>query len=123
MDKTFQYDFKTGDFVMENGSPKELEGTQALKAWIEKCLRTPLNRYLLYKNYTYGAYIEDLVIGNTYGQGFTDAELRREIENALLQNSDIKAVTNISISREHSKMYIDIKLQTTYGEEEYTYDA
>lgn len=123
MNDTFKYDFSAGDFVLENGTPVVISGRDALKAWIEKCLRTPLNRYLIYKNKTYGANIEDLVIGNSYGAGFTAAELKREIENALLQNSDITAVTACDISRSGDLLNIDIVLDTVYGKEVYSYDS
>ena len=59
MKRTFQFDFKAGEFVMKNGVPIEVNGQEALKLWIEKCLRTQLGRYKIYENKIYGANIED----------------------------------------------------------------
>ena len=69
MKNTFDFDFKNGEFRMKNGNPVVLTGIDALKLWIEKTIRTQLNRYSIYKNRQYGANIEDLVIGKTYGMG------------------------------------------------------
>lgn len=122
MSVTFKYDFKNGDFVLSNGSPQKAEGKEALQVWIEKCLRTPANRYLIYKNQTYGANIEDLTIGKSYGRGFVESELKREIKNSLLLNDEITDVTDVKVSRERDKLYIDISIDTIYGTEVYTYD-
>ena len=123
MKDTFLYDFRTGEFVMSGGSPMTATGRDALRVWIEKCLRTPYARYQIYRNKLYGANIEDLVIGKSYGYGFTAAELKREIESALLRNPDITAVTAVELTNAKDKLRIDITLETVYGEEVYTYDA
>ena len=49
MKNTFDFDFKNGEFRMENGNPVVLSGIDALKMWIKKYLRTQLNRYSIYK--------------------------------------------------------------------------
>lgn len=123
MKNTLKFDFKQGEFVMENGDAVTVSGLDALRMWTEKCLRTQFGRYRLYKDNPYGANIEDLVIGRAYGSGFTAAELKREIETALLRNEDITAVTGIELSRERDTLSVDISLETVYGEESYTYDA
>ena len=85
MKKTFDFDFKAGEFRMKNGNPVVLSGIDALKLWIQKCIRTQLNRYSIYMGKQYGANIEDLVIGKSYNFDFAESELRREIETALLR--------------------------------------
>ena len=75
MKDTFLYDFKTCDFVMEDGDPVTASGVDALKVWIEKILRTQLNRYEIYTDTGYGANIEDLVIGKGYSTAFVQSEL------------------------------------------------
>ena len=66
MKKTFDFDFGNGEFVMKDGNPVILSGINALKLWIQKCMRTQLYRYSIYKDKQYGANIEDLVIGKSY---------------------------------------------------------
>ena len=113
---TFDFDFKAGEFRMKNGNPVVLTGVDALKMWIQKCLRTQLNRYSIYKGRQYGANIEDLVIGKSYNLDFAESELQREIEEALLQHDDIQSMINFTITNEKRGMNISFTLATTYGE-------
>ena len=125
MKNTFDFDFKTGEFKMKNGNPVILTGVDALKLWIQKCIRTQLNRYSIYKGRKYGANIEDLVIGKSYGLDFAESELQREIEEALLQHEDILSMSNFAITHEKRVMNISFTFATTYGEitEGYSYDT
>ncbi len=110
---------------MKNGSPVILTGIDALKLWIEKCIRTQLNRYSIYKGRPYGANIEDLVIGKSYKFDFAESELRREIETALLRNEDIQSMSEFSVEKRGSTLNIYFTLVTVYGKitEVYSYDA
>lgn len=125
MKKTFDFDFKAGEFKMKNGNPVVLSGIDALKLWIQKCIRTQLNRYSIYKGRQYGANIEDLVIGKSYNFDFAESELRREIETALLQNEDIQSMSSFSVKKTGSTLNISLTLITVYGKvsEVYTYDT
>ena len=125
MKKTFDFDFKSGEFNMKNGNPVVLEGVDALKLWIQKCIRTQLNRYSIYEGKQYGANIEDLVIGQSYGKGFAESELQREIEEALLRHEDILSLGDFSVSTKRKLMEVSFTLATTYGElsEVYAYDS
>jgi hypothetical protein len=125
MKKTFDFDFKAGEFIMKNGNPVVLSGIDALKLWIQKCIRTQLNRYSIYMGKQYGANIEDLVIGKSYNFDFAESELRREIETALLQNEDIQSMSSFSVKRAGSTLDISLTLITVYGKvsEVYTYDT
>jgi hypothetical protein len=115
MKKTFEFDFKKGDFNMINGRVVTLSGKAALQMWISKCLRTQYERYKMYSGKEYGANIEDLVIGNTYGIDFLSAELRREIETALLRHEDIYSMIDFSVKREAGGLNISFTLETCYG--------
>lgn len=123
MKDTFLYDFKDCDFVMEDGDPIKVSGIKALKVWITKILHTQLNRYQIYAGTSYGANIEDLVIGKGYSTAFIQSELRREIETALLQNEDIEYVLDFVLTRDKDKLDISFTVGTVYGEETYVYDG
>ena len=73
MKKTFDFDFGNGEFVMKDGNPIILSGINALKLWIQKCIRTQLYRYSIYKDKQYGANIEDLVMGKSYNFDFAES--------------------------------------------------
>ena len=123
MKDTFLYDFKVCDFVMDDGDPVKVSGIEALKVWITKILHTQLNRYQIYAGTSYGANIEDLVIGKGYSTAFIQSELKREIETALLQNEDIEYVSDFVLTREKDKLDISFTVGTVYGEETYIYDG
>ena len=123
MKDTFLYDFKACDFVMENGDPVTVSGMDALKVWITKILHTQLNRYDIYAGTSYGANIEDLVIGKGYSAAFIQSELKREIETALLQNADIEYVSDFTLTKEQDKLDISFTIGTVYGEDTYIYDG
>ena len=48
---------------------------------------------------------------------FTDTELKREIEEALLKNDDILSVESIDISRNRKTLSVNISITSTYGKE------
>jgi len=92
-----------------------------LRGWIEKILHTEKGRYSIYENMEYGTSIEDLIIGNNYSIEFAESELRREIEDALLQHAQIIGISNFSIERTTSganvAFTVTLKDGTTFGNE------
>ena len=113
--KSYLFDFTTGDFVVRDGKLIECDGIDAIKVWIEKILRTEKGRYPIYDNTEYGCHLEDLIIGNSYTTEFIEAELKREIEDALKQNPQITSVTNFKISR--NKNAITVTLEVVLNDE------
>lgn len=102
--KTYLFDFDKGDFVIRDGKLIECDGIEAIKVWIEKILRTEKGRFKIYDNTEYGCHLEDLIIGNSYTVEFIEAELKREIEEALLLNPQISSVANFKISRDKNSL-------------------
>ena len=86
---SFVFDFETGDFVVEDGKVKQCVGDEAIEIWAQKICRTEKNRFNIYKDTAYGVVIEDLIVGARYTIDFVESELRRELEEALLQNEQI----------------------------------
>ena len=113
--KSYLFDFDNSDFVVRDGKLIECDGIDAIKVWIEKILRTEKGRYTIYADTEYGCHLEDLIIGNSYTVEFIEAELKREIEDALKQNSQIKSVTNFQIIR--SKHSITVTLEVVLNDE------
>ena len=113
--KSYLFDCERGDFVVRDGKLVECDSIDAIKVWIEKILRTEKGRYTIYADTEYGCHLEDLIIGNSYTVEFIEAELKREIEDALKQNSQIKSVTNFQIIR--SKHSITVTLEVVLNDE------
>ena len=113
--KSYIFDFTTGDFIVRDGKIIECDGIDAIKVWIEKILRTEKGRYPIYSDTEYGCHLEDLIIGNSYTAEFIEAELKREIEDALKQNPRITSVTDFKITR--NKNAITVNLEVVLNDE------
>ena len=113
--KSYMFDFENGDFVVRDGKLIECDGIDAIKVWIEKILRTEKGRYQIYSGTEYGCHLEDLIIGNSYTAEFIEAELKREIEDALKQNPRITSVTDFKITR--NKNAITVTLEVVLNDE------
>lgn len=108
--KSYMFDFGNGDFVVRDGKLIECDSIDAIKVWIEKILRTEKGRYPIYDNTEYGCHLEDLIIGNSYTAEFIEAELKREIEDALKQNPRITSVTNFNITRNTNAITVTLEV-------------
>lgn len=104
--KTYLFDFNRGDFVLRDGKLVECDGIEAVKVWIEKIIRTEKNRYSIYVGTQYGCHLEDLIIGNNYTASFVESELKREIEEALLQNPMIISLSGFVLERDKGSITV-----------------
>ena len=110
--KSYLFDFDKGDFVVRDGKLVECDGIEAIKVWIEKIIRTEKGRYHIYDDTDYGCHLEDLIIGNSYTIEFIEAELRREIEEALLQNPQITSITGFLITRDKGSITVSLEVHS-----------
>ena len=125
MKNTYNFDFKQGEFVMSGGNISVLTAISALRLWIDKTIRTQFGRYSIYNGKNYGANIEDLIIGKSYGFDFVESELKREIETALLRHEDILSVNKFSVMKKGTVLDVSFTLKTVYGniDKEVQYDG
>lgn len=117
--KSFLFSFKENKFVMENGRNVVVEGIEALKMWIEKTIRTEKFRFKIYektndKENEYGVQLKDL-IGYQYPKAFVEAELKREITEALLKHPAISGISNWSLSKVDSTLIINFSVKLKDG--------
>ena len=111
--KSFLFDFTAGDFIIRDGKLVECKGIDAIKVWIEKILRTEKGRFRIYNDTDYGCRTEDLIVGSNYPIAFIEAELKREVEDALLQNPNILSVSNFNIERTASGITVSMEVETS----------
>ncbi|MCL6560736.1 MAG: DUF2634 domain-containing protein [Firmicutes bacterium] len=95
--KELAFDFAAGDFVMEDGRPKVVEGIEALKVWIEKTIRTARYRFPIY-TFQYGCELED-IIGLDIPSPVLESEVTRVIREALIYDNRIKDVRDFIFER------------------------
>lgn len=114
---SFEFDFSTGDFVLENGKVKTLNGIESIKMWITKALKTEKYRFKIYNTTAvekYGASLQEIVTSN-YPFDFIKAEIQREITDTLLKNSEIKVVDNFIFKRDKKNLNVSFDVSTIYG--------
>lgn len=99
-----------------NREQEEIRGTvdgwEAMRQAIEKILQTERYRYVIY-DWNYGIELEDLFGRNA---SYVIPELKRRIEDALLADDRVTAVTDFRFSQEGSCVAADFMVHTIYGE-------
>lgn len=88
-----------------------IEGIEALKQAIYKVLSTERYEYPIY-SFNYGIDIESL-IGKDYD--YVRIELKRRIEECLLEDERINAVSNFSFEREEDILKCTFEVESIYG--------
>lgn len=112
--KELAYDFEKGDFIYQDGRPKIVEGTEALKVWIEKAIRTARYRFPIY-TFQYGCELED-IIGLDLPRAVLESEVQRVIKEALIYDDRIEDVRDFIIERGGDWLKVTFTVITTLGD-------
>lgn len=112
--KELDFDFETCEFKLEDGSPKVLEGVEALRIWIVKTILTARYRFPIY-SFNYGCELEDL-IGYDIPKVVLEAEIPRVIREALIYDPRISDVRDFSIERESDYVKVEFTVITFDGQ-------
>lgn len=95
--KELDFNFTTGQFVMEDGAPRVLEGVDALRIWITKALLTARYRWPIYSS-AFGCELED-IIGYDLPRAVLESEIPRFVREALIYDDRIEDVKDFVIER------------------------
>lgn len=110
MPKEYGLDFETGQL-----DGRIVTGIEAIKVWIWNALQTSRYRYYIY-SWDYGAEYEDL-IGKSYSQAYTEAEMETMTEEALLVNPYILGVDDFTVKYEEGgRLVVHFTVNTRFGE-------
>ena len=108
--KEYGIDFNTGQLT-----GIIVEGIEAVKVWCYLALQVARYRYFIC-SWEYGSELEDL-----YGKGYSaehiEVEAARMIEECLLTNDYISAVSVTNASYINGRFKAEISVTTIYGEE------
>jgi hypothetical protein len=107
---TFDWDFEIGDFAKKDGRLVKVTGNDALKIWIQKVIRTELDRFEIYTGTNYGIHFEELV-GNVYPYAFVESELKREIIEALKAHPKINGISYFTFEKDGSLLNLSFKVE------------
>lgn len=110
------WNFEKDEPVVENGDFKIIEGNEAIKVWVYKCIKTNRYEHEIY-SWSYGTELMELV-GQKYSKGLTESEASRYIKEALLVNPYILDVNIKNTKFTDNLLSVDIIISTIYGEVE-----
>lgn len=77
---TFDFDWDAEACVMDYGTPVEVSGVEAVKAWLQLVLRTSQGRYAIYPA-DFGASLYN-VMGRKLPRGAVLSELQRQLQES-----------------------------------------
>ncbi len=115
--KSFLFDFEMGEFSTADGKIQVVEGSEALKVWIQKILNTEKFKFKIYDTgdeEQYGISILDF-LNNDYPQVFLYAEIQREITEALLKNPEIVDINNFNFAKDKRTLNVNFDVISIYG--------
>ena len=95
--RELDFDFTAGEFVLEDGKPKVVEGPDALRVWITKALLTTRYRWPIYSA-NFGCELED-IIGYDLPRTVLESEIPRFVREALIYDDRIEDVKDFMIER------------------------
>lgn len=112
--REYAWDFSKNCFIYDTkGKHIILEGNEAIKIWVYKCLSVERYRYIAYFD-DYGCELEQFI--GKPNDGTEETELYRYIQESLLVNPYIKRVSNLSVEKDHKKIIMHLQLKTVYGD-------
>ena len=118
MGKSFLFDFEQGDFVIRDGKLQATEGLRALRVWIKKVLKTEKFKFKIYsigEPDEYGTTTLLELVNSGYPQFFIQAEIQREVTEALLRNPEITGVGDFAFQREKRTLIVGFTVNSIYG--------
>ncbi len=110
--KSCFFDYKTGQHKIIDGKAvmcSLVETVETMEQWIEKVLRTELNKYGIYtidETENFGISIYRYIGEKNIPMGYIISELKREITEQMLQHRYIKEVTDYQAIREKGGLHI-----------------
>lgn len=117
--KLFQevaWDFDKDEPIIENNDFKIVQGKEAIKIWLYKCIKTNRKEHDIY-SWDYGTDLIEL-IGQKYTKALTEAEAKRYVKESLEKNPYIIEVNVKDSELIGDNLNLTIHCRTVYGEVE-----
>jgi hypothetical protein len=112
--KELAFDFGSGEFSLDDGKPRVVEGLEALEVWIEKAIRTARYRFPIY-SFEYGCELED-IIGKDIPRAIFESEIKRVITEALIYDDRISDVKDFKFTRGGDWLRVEFTVVTVRGD-------
>lgn len=112
--KEYAWDFEKNDFKLKDGKFQIVEGTEALKIWIWKALKTSKFTYPIYSD-AYGQELEKMV-GKGLSKSLAESEAKRLTLECLKENEHILSIKNFKVNKVNDILNITFTAITDCGE-------
>jgi hypothetical protein len=112
--REYAWDFEKNDFKLKDGNFQIVEGTEALKIWIWKALKTSKAIYPIYSD-DYGQEFEGLV-GKGISKSLAESEAERLTLECLKENEHILGISNFRADKSKDILKITFTAITDCGE-------
>lgn len=107
--KDLLFDPVTKQVVVKDGKTQNTNKKQEVQQWIFLFIYTEMEKYNVYKGTKFGIDFLYRVKGHEfYSSGFTIAQIKEELEEKLLLNSNIERVESINIKKGFNTLEFEI---------------
>jgi hypothetical protein len=112
--KEYAWDFVNNDFLLVDGKFQIVTGTEALKVWILKALKTPNSIYSAYST-SYGSNM-DVLVGQSLSVALIESESKRIVWECISVNNHITGINNFLIDMTSDVLTVNFTAITDQGE-------
>ena len=107
--KTFLFDYRTGQHILTDGKLEVCMPDEAVSQWIEKVLRTEINKYGIYtvdESDEFGISVYEYVGKRKLHMGYVASELKREITEQLLKHRYIESIEDYKAEQINRSLHV-----------------
>ena len=119
--RTPLFDFETGQYVIRDGKVVECTQEEAIRQWVGFLIKTPAERFEVYKDTEFGTYIHNLI--GWKDVGFVASEIKRELEENCIENRAISGIKNFDVTKNGGAIHINMTVITNEDEVEVSVDV
>lgn len=107
--KDLLFDTITKKVVIKDGKTEFTDKKNQVQQWIFLLLHTEMEKYKVYQDTEFGIRFLYKMRGKEfYSSGFTIAQIKDELEEKILLNSNIQSVESIEITKNFNSLEFDI---------------
>lgn len=107
--KDLLFDTTTKKVVVKDGKTEFTDKKKQVQQWIFLLLHTEMEKYKVYQDTEFGIrFLYEMKGNEFYSSGFTIAQIKDELEEKLLLNSNIQSVESINITKNFNSLVFDI---------------
>lgn len=113
--RTPLFDFDKGRYVIKDGKVVECTQEEAIRQWVGFLIKTPADKFEVYKDTAFGTYIHNLI--GWKDTGFVASEIKRELSEKCPDNRAIEKIEGFEFSKNGGVLHISFTVIKNDNEE------